>query len=890
MLTLLRRITRLLQSRRIQRDLAQELEHHRSMRQQQLERAGMAEHQAAMASRRALGNVTLALEDAREVWIWPSLERLGQDVRFGLRMLRRQPAFAAVAILILATGMGATTSVFSAVEFEIWKPLPFPHPERLVEVYTTGKDLSGQSAGASGPELVDWRMQTQAFEQFAGSLNRGRRVLRTDNAPESVIVLPVTSNYFATLRRDPALGRSFSSEDDRASSPAVLVSDAGWRRLFSGDPAIVGRTISLDDQPHSVIGVMSPAPYDFMVSPDFFVVVDPHTLRDRTIRELDVVGRLRDGISIESARADLQLIAQRLAHDYPAAQEGRGVRVDGLRESNTGWNWRPLFFFLGAALFLMLLTCVNVAGLLLARALARDREFAIRRALGGGRAALVRQLIVEGALLTLPAAALGLLAAQWALDLLPSCLPTDYLSRGSHVVLDVRVYFFALAVSGATTTLFGLAPAVLASRRGLSGVLAQGGRTIAASPGQRRARHALVVAEVTMTLVLLVGAGLFINSFVRLTRVPLGFDPTDRLVMRVSATGPRYADRRQVVPLASSLLERARAVPGVTGAVVGSSIPMGSGPVVLFARPNRPMPEARDELRAIIRAITPGYFRVLGITLVQGREFDEHDDEGAPRVAVINETLARRMFPGENPIGRELVLQQSTTSWVRRGGVQIVAVAANIKEVGIHEIEFNDIFVPFAQSLPSSIQLIASTAVPPATVIDPLREQLLAVDANLPATSVTTMAQLVADDLRSARFNLLLITAFALLGIVMASVGIYGTMSYTVQQRTQEFGVRLALGAQRSDILGLALGQATRLGAIGTILGLGLALAVARLLGTALYLVPREHSGLIYGVSTTDPLTLACAVALLLIVAALAGLIPAHRATLVDPVVALRAE
>jgi predicted permease len=888
--TLFRRLTHLFRANRIERDLTQELEHHRELRQQQLERSGMSPSDAEVASRRALGNVTLAIEDAREVWIWPSLERLWQDVRFGLRMLRRQPAFAATAILILAIGMGATTSVFSVVEFEIWKPLPFPNPDRLVEVYTTGKDLRGQYDGASGPELVDWRAQSRAFEQLAGYGTRGRRVLRAGNVPESVSVMPVTSNYFATLGRDPALGRAFNREDDRSSSRVVLLSDACWRRHFSTDSRIVGRNITIDDQPFTVIGVMSPAPYDFMVSPDLFVVVDPQSLHDRTSRDLGVIGRMRDGVSLESARADLQLLAQRLAQQYPVAYEGRGIRIDGLRESNTGWNWRPLFFFLGAALFVLLLTCVNVAGLLLARALGRDREFAIRRALGGGRAALVRQLIVEGSLLTLPAAALGLLAAKWAIDLLPSWLPPDYLSRGSHIELDVRVYLFALIVSGLTTILFGLAPAMLTSRRDLSGVLAQGGRTIAASPGQRRARHALVVAEVTMTVVLVVGAGLFVNSFVRLTRVPLGFDPHNRLAMRVSALGPRYADRRQVVPLARSLVERARAVPGVTAAVAGSSVPLGSGPNVRFVVTDRPRPDAGEEPQALIRAITPGYFRVLGIALTKGRDFNEGDSEGGAKVAVINENLARRIFPGKNPLGHELVLMESSTSWVRRGTVQIVAIAANMKEVGIHEVDFNSIFVPLAQSPPSTFHVITTTAVPPANVVDLLRAQVLAVDADLPVSNVTTMSQLVEDDLCSARFNLLLIGVFAVLGIVMAAVGIYGTMSYTVQQRTQEFGVRLALGAPRSSILGLALGQAARLGVIGTAVGLGISLALARIIGNALYLVPRVHNGLIYGVSTTDPLTLTCACALLMIVAALAGLLPARRATRVDPVVALRTD
>jgi len=876
-----------IRSRQLRSELAREIEHHREMRQRNFERTGLTPREAELASRRALGNVTLAIEDARDVWIWPSLERLWQDVRYGLRLLKRQPSFSAIAILILTVGMGATTAVFSVVEFDLWKPLPFPRADRLVVAYTTGTDIRGRYDSVSSPELLDWRAQSHSFEQVAGYANAVRSVLRLGTGPESVSVLPVTANFFETLGRDSSLGRSFSDQDGGASR-AAIISDTCWRRLFASDPGIVGRSLSIDSEDYAVVGVAAATPFEFMTTPDLFVAVDLRASKDRTVRDLRVIGRLEDEASLESARADLEIVAQRLAQDYPAVQKGRGIRLEGLRESNTGWNWRPLVFFLGAALFVLLLTCVNVAGLLLARALGRDREFAIRRALGGGRAALVRQLVVEGSMLTLPAAALGLLAARWAVDLLPAWLPPDYLSRGSQVVIDLRVYLFALAISGLTALLFGLAPAVLTWRRDLSGVMAQGGRTVAASPAQRRSRHALVIVEIAMALVLLVGAGLFVNSFVRLTCVPLGFEPQDRLTMRISAIGPRYADRRQVVQFAQSLIDRARAVPGVTGAVAGSSVPLGSGPLLRFVASDRIRPAPGEEPRGIIRSVTPGYFHLLGIRIIAGRDFTPEDRDGAPRVAAINETLARTFFAGEQPIGRNLELLKSTSPWMAAGTVQIVAIVANVKEVGINEIDFNGVYLPLAQSPPSPIQLIASTAIPPATVVAPLRAQLLAIDRDLPVSSVTTMAELVDEAFRSDRFNLLLIGAFAVLALVMAAVGVYGAMSYTMQQRTQEFGVRIALGAPRRTIFSLALGQAARLGAAGTALGLVLSLVLARILGNALYLVPREHNGLIYGVSTTDPLTLTTACTVLLIVAALAGYFPARRATRVDPMVALR--
>ncbi len=886
---LARRLYYWLNRGRFERDLAEEIELHRAMKQQQLEQSGMTGADATDASRRALGNATLAIEDARDVWIWPSLERLVQDVRYGLRMLRRQPTFALTTILTLSIGIGVTTAVFSVVEFEMWKPLPFPNPDRLVAMYSSGPGSRFRHDRVSAPELIDWRAQSHAFGDIAAHGSQNRRVVKGLKAPESLSVMPVTANFFDVLGLPPALGRSFASGEDRGPARSAILGDACWRRVFNADPGVIGHTLNIDDAPYSIIGVASASPLEFMSSPDAFITTNLNASTDRAERTLSAIGRLKDGIALASASADLQTVAQQLEQAYPNEYKGRGARLEDLRANSTGYNWRPLFFFLGAALFVLALTCVNVASLLLARALGRDREFAIRRALGGGHAALTRQLIVEGSLLTFPAAGVGLLLATWAVALLPPWLPESYLSRGTHIDLDVRVYLFALAIAGLTAILFGSAPAVLTSRRDLNPIIGSGSRTVAGSRRQQRARHALVVIEVMLALILLVGAGLFVNSFVRLTRIPLGFEPSDRLIMSISASGALYTDRRELAGFAKALTERARAVPGVVDAAVGNSAPLGSGPLLPFAVAGKPAPG--EGLESIGRAITSDFFRTLGIRIVAGRDFAANDTEGAPRVAIVNETLVKRAFPGGNPIGRELVLQPNRrTTWVQQGSVRIVGVVANIKNVGINEVEFNNIFLPFAQSPHSSVKLIVHAAVPPSSVVDPIRQAVLGLDKTLPVYDVRTMARLVDDAFMGSRFNLLLIVTFAVLAMVMAAVGIYGAMSYTVEQRTREFGVRLALGAPRSGVLALALGQAARLGAAGTGLGVAASLVIAKILGTALYLVPRQHDGIIYDVSMTDPLTLICAAAGVLIVAGSAGLVPARRAMHVDPVVALRAE
>ena len=630
---LLRRLSHFIRHRQVEAELAEELETHRALEQERLERSGMSVTEARYASHRALGNVTLAREEARDVWIWPSVERLLQDVRYAVRGLRQQPIFAATAILTLAVGIAATTTIFSVVEAELWKPLSFPDAHRLVAAYTTGPGQMRSADPVSGPDFLDWQAQSQSFEELAASGNPARRVIRGRDIPEFVRATPVTSNFFATLRWRPAMGRPFGPEDHLSGS-AVILSDDCWRRLFSADPQIIGRPIVLEDRHYTVVGVLaSSARLVFTSDPDMFVLLDftSARLRDRDQRELAVTGRLKDGVTLDAAQAELRTIAARLAIEHPASHKDRGSLVEDLSASSAGYNWRPLYFFLGAAVFLLLLSCANVASLLLARALRRQREFAIRAALGGGYAALVRQLLVEGAVLAIPGTACGILLAVWAVDLVSASLPPDYLLRAGQIQIDARVCAFAFGLCCLTTMVFGLAPATF-TRVDLSSTLAAGARVVAGSRRDRRARHALVVAELVIAFVLVFGAGLFLTSFLRLTQVPLGFDPSDRFTLGIPLTGPRYADSRAILDFSNRLLEQVRTIPGVAASAVTTSVPLDSGPIALFAVTGQPRPAAGEEHRAIARAVSPGYFAALAIPRLAGREFTDDDLEGSTRV------------------------------------------------------------------------------------------------------------------------------------------------------------------------------------------------------------------------------------------------------------------
>ncbi len=812
----------------------------------------------------------------------------GRDVRHAFRGLRHQPLFTLAATLTLATGISITTTVFSIGDAELWRPLPFPDPDRLVKVSTRTGDR-GPVALLSGAELVDWRAGSSGAIQIAGDGPVSRQTLQLDTA-HAVRVSHVTTNYFEALPRPLIAGRVFTEGDRRVARAAVLT-DRAWRRLFDAAPDAVGRSVLLNGQPTPIVGIV-PANDSMGLDSDLFLALDeaaPSFLDRRQPLFAGVVGRLKPGVDPGVAKAQLDAVQARIAALAGSAAPVRPIQIENLSDYYRASSGRPLYFLLGASLVVLLLSQVNVAALVLGRAFSRTREFALRGALGGGQGALARQLLVEGALLALPAAAIGVVTAQWAVGAIAVRLPDDVLLRGAEIPVDYRVAAFAFGLSAITSLLVGLAPLAATRRLNLSSTLGAAGRA-GRSRSEGRSRVTLLTAQLALTTVLLAGAAVFLKSFVALTHVPLGFDPERLVAFRAPLGGPRYSTEAQVREYADRLLEAITATPGVQIAAIASSSPLGSGPIVHFAYPDRPKPAEGSEPRAIIRSVTPGYFRAAGIPVVRGRDFSALDVAGAPPVASINEHLAKQLSGDGNPVGLSIeLLPGARAAWTRRpGALVVIGVAGNIKEVGLNEVSFASIHVPLAQMPPSALEVVARTAVPPAGVAPALRQAAAAVDSAVPVGAITTFDDRVDRALHRDRFNLQLVSLFAAIGVLLAAVGIYGTVAYAVQTRTRELGVRLALGARPARLMSSAVWQACRIGLFGGVAGITATLVLTRLIGDALYLVPGSDNGLLYGVSVTVPPMLALAVGGVRSVAALAALLPARRIAKVDPVRVLR--
>ena len=868
---LFRRLDYFLHRDRYEAYLREEMEYHR-------ERTGGP----------AFGNVLLAREDARDVWAFSAVERVCRDVVYAVRGLRREPTFALTALLTLTLGAVTTITIFTIVDAELWKPLPFPNSTQLVAA--DSERPGSHSEPISGPDLMDWNAQSSLVE-YVGAQSRERRVLRAETA-ESVTVLPVTTRFLSVFGVSPALGRTFGPDDRHGA--AVMLSGAGWQRLFNGDPLIVGRSIVLDDQAFTVVGVTGMR-IEFESEPDFFVAIDTSqpAFVDRRNRMLEVYGRMHPGVHLPQARSELQGIFARIASAYPADHANHLIQLFDLQEYKTGFNWRELYFFLAAAALVMVLSCLNVANLLFSRALRRQREFAIRGALGGGRGALVRQLLVEGAVLAIPGATAAVVVSAWGVRWFVSAMPPDLLLRKGFIAPDLRAIVFALGLSVVTTIALALSPLFFARRLDLNVMLGQSARIAGRSRRQRTLRDILLIAQVTLTLVLLTGAGLFTVSFLRLTRTPVGFDPGNRISLQITLSGTRYREDPGIAGFANRLMDEAAGTSGVRDVAIGSGVPFDPGAfAVMFAVPGRPRPALGSEPLTLFFSVTPAYFRALGIPLTAGRAFTIADAVGAPRVAVVNERLARRMFPDESALGKTLeVIPRPSPAWTQRPGlVTIVGIAADIKNFSKSEVEFNNLYVPFAQAPSPELQLIASTLIPASDVATPLRHAAALVDPSVPIRSVSTLPGRIRSSLDGARFNLTLITVFAALALVVAAVGIYGSVACAIEERSREFGVRIALGAAPRAIFGEALRESVRVAAAGSLLGAGAVVALARILGNALYLVPGQHGGLLYQVGVTHPAPIAAACALLVVVAAFAGLSPALKATRVDPLVVLRTE
>lgn len=806
------------------------------------------------------------------------METLLQDLRYAFRMLVKTPGFTIVAIIALALGIGANTAIFSAVNAILLRPLPYTNPDRIVMIWMDNTRMKEKEDWHSYPNYVDYRDQNQVFEEVAAFNDRAFNLMGTGD-PERVIGAWSTANFFSVMGVEPRFGRTFTAEEEEPGRDQVVVLGHGlWQRRFGSDPEIVGQPISINGNPRTVIGIMPPGFKFPSERAEVWVPLAFNAQRKqaRGAFSLKAIGRLKEGVTIEQARADMTTIATRLEQDYRDALEGFGVNLVPLHDQTVGKIRPALLVLLGAVGFVLLIACANVANLLLARAASREKELAIRTALGAGRRRIVRQLLTESVMLSLAGGVAGLIIAVWGLDILLALSPED-IPRLNQVNIDPRVLTFTLAVSLATGLIFGLAPALQASRPDLNESLKEGGRGTTAGAHGRRVRSVLVVSEIALSLVLLVGAGLMIKSFMRLQDVDLGFNPDRLLTAQVQLSGSKYGEGQQRAAFFQQLIERIQASPGVQSVGAISSIFLSntpnSGNFTIEGRP--PFPTS-EQVEATADSITPEYFQTMGTPIMAGRAFTDADGPDAPEVVIINETFARRFWPDEDPLGKRWKFggPGSQGPWIT-----IVGIVADSRRTGFDAQPRCEAFFPNAQGPSGALTVVVRTANDPLQLAPTLRANVHSIDPDLPVHNIKTMDELLGSMMSQRRLNMLLFGILAGVALVLAAVGIYGVIAYSVTERTHEIGIRIALGAPSTEILKLVMGQAMLLAAGGVVLGLLAAFALTRVM-----------SRLLYGVSATDATTFVVIAVLLPSVGLLASYIPARRAMKVDPMVALRHE
>ncbi|HKP86346.1 MAG TPA: ABC transporter permease [Blastocatellia bacterium] len=802
------------------------------------------------------------------------METLIQDIRYGIRTLLKNPGFSAVAILALALGIGANTAIFSVVNAVLLRPLQFDKPDQLVLVWEKRMALGRVRNPASPPDFADWKAQNQVFEEMATFTPGGFSLTGGDEA-ERLQGANVSPSLFTVLRAQPRIGRAFQDDEDKAgNNHVVILSNGLWQRRFGSDPEIVGRTMRLNEQTFTVIGVM-PADFSFPNrTTELWVplTLDPEDQNNRGGHGLNVIARLKSGVTIEQAREEMDAIAGRLEQQYPNVNTGHGVNVFPLYEEVVAGSRPALLILLGVVALVLLIACANVANLLLARASARQKEIAIRTALGARRGRIVRQLLTESVLLSLAGGVIGALLALWGLDLLLA-VGADTIPRAKEIKIDAAVLGFTLLVSLITGLIFGLVPALQASKPNLNESLKEGGRNVSASFRRNPVRSLFVIAEVAICLVLLIGAGLMIKSFARLLNINPGFNPENVLAINVSLSGSKYREREQVTAFYKQVLERISSVPGAKDSAAVAALPMAGGFGSRYFRiEGRPPTPPGQGNNANVNIITPGYFQTMNIPLIAGRDLDERDAGKSPEVTIINQEMARRYWPDEDPLGKRLAVGDGPWRTV-------VGVVGDVKQSALEAETRPEMFWPYYQTGVPFATLVVRTTGKPEAMIAAVRSEAQTVDKDLPLYNIKTMEQVISESVSNRRLNVLLLGIFGGLALVLAAVGLYGVMSYSVSQRTREIGIRMALGANRRDVTRLVVGQGMVLALTGVAVGLGASFALTRLM-----------SSLLYEVSVTDPITFAALSLLLIGVAGMSSYIPARRAMKVDPIVALRYE
>ncbi|MCP9495914.1 MAG: ABC transporter permease [Pyrinomonadaceae bacterium MAG19_C2-C3] len=807
---------------------------------------------------------------------------LWQDIKYGARMLLKTPGFTLVAVFALALGIGANTAIFSVVNGVLLKPLPFVEPERITRFYNA---TTNEPASIAYPDFQDYANRAQSLQHVAGYLMTGT-ILRGGDEPERVRGANVSASLFPMLGVNAALGRVFTAEEDRDGAPSVIViSHELWQRRFGGDAGVIGQQIPLGANPKTVIGVMPPN-FKFPVATTFpteywLPLSESPSVKQQAARRgsifLDVVASLKPGVSVEGANAELDTIARTLEAQYPNTNTGRRVRLVKLHESLVSDIKPALLVLLGAVGLVLLIACANVANLLLARAAARGKEIAVRTALGASRGRIVRQLLTESLLLALTGGGLGLLLAVWGIDLLVAASPAG-VPRLQDVRLDMSVLLFTFGISTLTGVLFGLAPALQASKLDLNHALKEGGRGSTEGGRGSRVRSVLVVTEVALSLVLLVGAGLLIKSFYALLNTDPGY-ATDRvLTMTLPLSTTKYPQPEDRAQFFQQVLRSVNELPGVEAAGATAQLPLGgSENISSFNIEGRPPAAPGSTPTAGDQTVTPDYFRAMNIPLLKGRTFTEQDTNAAPPVLIVNETFARRHFPNDDPVGKRIIPDSETGSVPPR---EIIGVVGDARHQDLSSIPYADAYSPYAQNSRATMHIVvrAKTA-DPNEVAPAVRAAIKELNGDQLIWQTRTMNELVAGNVAPRRFNMILLGVFAAVALMLAAVGIFGVMNYVVTQRTHEIGIRIALGAQTTDVLRLIVAQGMMLALIGVGLGLAGSFAASRVLRT-----------LLYGVSATDPMTFIGVSVLLAVVALLACYIPARRAMKVDPMIALRYE
>jgi putative ABC transport system permease protein len=806
------------------------------------------------------------------------METWRQDVSYGARMLARSPAFTAVAVLTLALGIGANTAIFSVINAVLLRALPYEEADRLVFLTEWSQQVPEMSFSVAN--LKDLRDQTSLFESLVGY--NGANFILSGEGPEAERVngRQVTSGLAATLRKTPVLGRAFNADDDKPGAPAVaMLSEGYWDRRFGRDPGVIGRPLNLSGEPFTVVGVMPKTLHGSWKTVDVFTPL--LRLEDKIGGEkrrgshpgIYVIARLKPGVTEDRARTEVKALAARLAEQHPDSSARQSMTLESLHKSFVG-DLRPaLMLLLGAVAFVLLIACGNVANLLLARAASRQKEIAVRRALGAPRGRLLRQLLTESVLLAALGAILGVVLAYWGVRGLVASLPAN-VPRADEIRVDGTVLAFTGALALFTGLLFGIAPAWKMSTGGLQGALRDEGRGTA-GPAHQRLRNALVVTEIALALILLVGAGLLVRSFVRVLDADAGFRPERVLTASLPLPAARFPEPAQRAAFVRRVVERLQSVPGVQ--VASAGFPLLGGWQSSFTLEGRPEPPPGQAPSADITRVTPDYFRAMGVRVQQGRVFSERDTAEAPPVAVVDETFARAQFPGQSPLGQRLRFGSSRDKDPDVKWLEIVGVVGHVKNYGVDQESRVEVYLPYEQSPLTTTTLIVRAENDPAALAAGVREAVKAVDPEIPVYAMRSLPDIVSERTAERRLAVVLISVFAAVALLLAAVGIYGVMSYAVAQRTQEIGIRMALGAERRDILRMVLRHGSLMAALGVAIGIAVALVLARLI-----------TSLLFQVSATDPPTFSVVPVALAAVALVACYIPARRATRVDPLVALR--